>query len=146
MVHFFRKSIDPMTITPNPAKALLLVEDHEPLRVALHDWLSFQLKGWVIYACGTAETALSMIANRPPDVVLMDIALPKMDGVTAVSKITREYPKVQCVIMTLHDSPEYRSAAHSAGAVGFVNKLYVQKDLLPLLELFREQTVAPRLV
>ena len=135
-----------MTVPPSPGRVLLLVEDHEPLRVALHDWLSFQLKGWMIYACGTAETALTMIHTHPPDVVLMDIALPKMDGVTAVSRITREYPKVQCVIMTLHDSPEYRAAAHSAGAVGFVNKLYVQKDLLPLLELFREQTAAPRIV
>jgi DNA-binding NarL/FixJ family response regulator len=124
----------------DPQKSLLIVEDHAPLRRALRDWLLLELPSWTIRESGSAEEALASMTLRPPDIVLMDIALPLMDGVTATMEIQKHHPGVRCVIMTMYDSPEYRSAAQAAGAKGFINKLHVQAELLPLLAHLRLDT------
>lgn len=118
-------------------KSLLIVEDHAPLRRALRDWLLLEFPSWTIRESGSAEEALAAMNTRRPDLVLMDIALPLMDGVTATMEIRKQHPGVACVIMTMYDSPEYRSAAQAAGAKGFINKLHVQAELLPLIAQLR---------
>jgi len=87
---------------------------------------------------GSGRDAVAMAARLKPDLVLMDLVMPRMNGLTATRLIKMANPEVRVVIMTVHDSKEYESAATSAGADGFVAKSELIARLGPLVErLFR---------
>ena len=79
------------------------------------------------------KTALKLAAELRPDLILMDLSMPHMNGLDATRQIkATPYPPI-VVILTGHDTPEYRSEAASAGADGFVYKPELFHELLPLI-------------
>lgn len=70
----------------------------------------------------TAEEALAILPDIKPDLVIVDISLPGMDGILLISEIRRIYPDLKILIATGHDPERYLSAATKAGADGFLQK------------------------
>ncbi|MER6944897.1 response regulator transcription factor [Nonomuraea sp. NPDC000554] len=76
----------------------------------------------VVGSAGDGEGALRMVSEQRPDVVLMDLRMPRMDGVEATRRIRAEYPGTQVVVLTTYADDESVFAALSAGARGFLTK------------------------
>lgn len=101
---------------------LLIVEDHRALRQELHSVLSAEADIEVVGAAANGWEALQMAQTLAPDVVLMDIVLPRMDGLEATRRITQACPGMKVLIFPFVDSEEYALAAIEAGAAGFLPK------------------------
>ena len=109
---------------------VLLADDHTILRDGIRALLDDQADIEVI---GEAEDGLStvkMVAKLKPDVVIMDIAMPMLNGLEATRQIQRDYPQVKVLILTMHENEEYIRQVLAAGALGYVLKDAAARDLL----------------
>ena len=114
--------------------SILVVEDFALLRSSVMQWLRVQFPGFHVKGVGSAEEALEHARISRPDVVLMDIDLPGMNGLEAVSRIKAQAPRTAVVMLTMHDSPVHRLAAANAGAVGYVAKIDMEDHLGAIVE------------
>jgi len=116
------------------AIAVSIVEDDAPARKILAGWINrasgFRLAGdW-----GDAESALSELCAKKPDVVLMDINLPGMSGVEAVKHLKPALPETQFVMLTVYEDADHIYNALAAGATGYLLKQTPRQELLDALE------------
>ena len=112
---------------------LLIVDDHEIFRRGLRALLEPSSE-WQI--CGEAVDGLDAVEqckSLKPDIVVLDVSMPRLNGLEAARLIRRENPESRIVIITQHDSPQIRSAAHEAGARAFVTKSAVGSELVSAL-------------
>jgi len=112
---------------------MLLVENHMWVRRALRDWLAVLLPELRLIEADSGEAALTVVRAELPDVVLMDVGLPGMSGIEATSRIMQVCPSSKIIMLTSHESNEYRRQALRAGAVAYVSKRKMRSDLLPAL-------------
>jgi len=101
---------------------LMLVDDHEMVRAGLRALLKGHAEMEVVGEAADGEAAINLARTLLPDVVLMDIALPGMNGIEATRQIRGENPKIQVLAVTAQDSPEYFFELMKAEAVGYVLK------------------------
>lgn len=87
----------------------------------------------VVATANSASEALQAVDRLRPDLVLMDFHMPLVNGLEAMAQIRRRFPATRVVIITGHDSPELREAALESGALAFIPKLYVSRELPHLL-------------
>jgi DNA-binding NarL/FixJ family response regulator len=99
-----------------------IVEDHKTTREALERIINLSTDCRCVCACPTAEEALRAIPEHQPDVVLMDIQLPKMSGVECVAKFKELLPTAQVIMVTVYEDPDNIFRALRAGASGYVLK------------------------
>jgi DNA-binding NarL/FixJ family response regulator len=111
----------------------LIVEDHDILRANLYDWLSAIFVGHSFLTAKSGEQALVLAVAQRPDIVLMDITLPAMDGIEATQRLKLLVPQTQIVILWMHEDRRYRLEALAAGASDFVCKRTMSEDLLPAI-------------
>ena len=109
--------------------AILLVEDSDTLRTSLVDWLEFRFPDCRIRTAQSGEAALEQVRTLCPEVVLMDIDLPGLDGIEATRRIKSQLPLTAVVMLTMHDTPYHRLAAARAGAAAFVPKDKIDQRL-----------------
>lgn len=109
---------------------LLLVDDQPAVRRGLG--LRFHLEPdlEVVGEASTGSEALALAQTLTPDVVLMDIAMPEMDGIEATAALRRVVPQSVVVILSIHDDAQTRGRAQEAGAVAFVEKRGTTETLL----------------
>jgi len=91
------------------------------------------------YLVGTARSgpeALTLAQELRPDLVLMDLQMPGMNGLEATSKIRRSFPEITVVIVTAHEMPGLRQVCHENGACDFVKKSRLYQDLPDVLAEF----------
>lgn len=101
---------------------LLIVDDQAMLRGALAALLDLEPDMQVVGAAGDGEEAIRAVAETAPDVCLMDIQMPGMDGIEATRAVRAANPGTQVLIVTTFARPGYLRAALDAGAAGFVVK------------------------
>jgi DNA-binding NarL/FixJ family response regulator len=89
---------------------ILIVEDHEPVRRRLRDWPSIRFPECRFLAAESGEEAVTLVSTHSPDIVLMDIGLPHMNGIEATRHIKAVAPQVHIVILTTRESFEYEAA------------------------------------
>jgi len=113
---------------------LLIVDDHEVFRRGLRSLLE-PFSEWQI--CGEAVDGMDAVEKcrlLKPDIVVMDITMPQLNGLEATKLIRKERPATQIVIITQHDSSQIRAAALQAGAASFVTKSTVGSELVAAIK------------
>lgn len=101
---------------------VLLVDDQALFREALRTLISLQPDLEVIGEAGNGEEALASARNLNPDVVLMDLQMPILDGVAATRRLREEQPQCRVIALTTFDDDEYIFDCLRAGAVGYLLK------------------------
>jgi CheY-like chemotaxis protein len=120
-----RTSQQPITI--------LVVEDHDALRTSLVEWMKDILKEFTFLAARSGEEAVQIVSQQFPDIVIMDIQLPGMNGIEAVRRIKQMNPQTQAVILSMYNDRAFREDAMKAGASAYINKHDMQVELIPTL-------------
>lgn len=105
---------------------VLIVDDHEIVRQGVRTFLKTQRDLAVVGAAGSGEEALQLAAEHVPDVVLMDLVMPGMDGVEAIRRLKQLSPRTQLLVLTSYDQDEHVFPAIRAGALS-----YLLKDVSP---------------
>jgi len=110
---------------------ILIADDHPVVRSGIRGMLETEADFNVIAEAGNGREALELVEKLPPDVVLMDLRMPEMEGVEAITKIKESYPDIHILVLTTYDTDADIVRAVEAGATG-----YMLKDA-PREELFR---------
>jgi len=109
---------------------VFIADDHGILRGGLRALITAQVDMEVVGEAGSGAEAGGGGAETEPDVVLMDISMPRGGGLAAIAAIKRVRPKTRILVLTVHDELGYVRAAADAGAVGYVVKNAVDTELL----------------
>jgi DNA-binding NarL/FixJ family response regulator len=109
---------------------VMLVDDEPKVLRGLRMRLGLEADIGVVGEAADGETAVDLAALLSPDVVLMDVNLPVVDGITATRKLAARVPHAAVVMLSLHDDRETIERALAAGAVAFVGKQQMDGDLL----------------
>ncbi|OUL36645.1 DNA-binding response regulator [Nostoc sp. T09] len=110
-----------MTAAPKLIR-VLLADNHTLVRAGLRALLQ-NIEGiQVIAEAGDGREALGLIAEHQPDVVLMDIAMPEMNGLEAAAHVVKEFPQVRVIMLSMHANEEYVLQALRIGAMGYLLK------------------------
>jgi DNA-binding NarL/FixJ family response regulator len=119
----------PRSAHPAPIR-LILVDDHVVLRAGLANVLSFE-PGMAVVAQGdSGEAAVELWRQHRPDVMLLDLCMPGIDGVETLQRLRAEFPAARVLILTSSEAPEEVRHALAAGASGFVTKTIHPADLM----------------
>ncbi len=113
----------------HPPIRVLLADDHTLVRAGIRALLE-RLPG--VLVSGEAEDGrelLEMVGRQVPDVVLVDIAMPGVNGLEATTRLSREFPKVRVIILSMHQNEEYYWQARKAGAAGYLLKRAATSEL-----------------
>ena len=109
---------------------LLLVDDEPAVRRGLRIWLTLEPNLEVVGEAGGGTEAISLTQALRPDVILMDVEMPGMDGISATAALRSVAPQSAVVILTLYDDAATRARAQEAGAAAFVAKHRMEETLL----------------
>ncbi len=109
---------------------ILLVDDHAIMRDGIRALLSLSDDIEIVGEASEGKEAVEKAQELMPDVVVMDIAMPGMDGLEATRRIKKNNPKVKILVLTQHDNREYILSAIKAGTAGYVPKKALGSELV----------------
>lgn len=124
-----------MTNSAQPLVRVLVVDDQRLMRDGIASLLSIQEGVEVVGTAENGQMALKQAANLSPDVILMDVRMPIMDGVTATRHVRREFPTCKVLMLTTFDDEAYIVEALQAGASGYLLKDMPSRDLAQAIRL-----------
>jgi len=101
-------------------KKILIVDDEENARIGLSKLLSQE--GYQVNAVGNGHEALDFLGNEPVSLVITDINMPEMDGLTFLRELNREYPSTDVIMITAYGGVESYLEAMNLGAFEYLNK------------------------
>jgi two-component system, NarL family, response regulator NreC len=110
---------------------VLLADDHSVVRQGLRVWLERSGTVEVVAEAADGREAVRLAEELAPDIVLMDIAMPLLNGIEATAQITRKNPQTKVIILSVHADESYILRALNAGAKGYLLKEATENDLLP---------------
>jgi len=117
-----------------PKKKIILAEDHTILRAGLRALLAAQNNYEVIGEAGDGREAVRLVEKLEPDLLLIDLSMPKLNGMDAIREIKGQYPEIKIIVLTVHKSDEYILASLKAGADGYMLKDASHNELLLAIE------------
>ncbi|MBC8001527.1 MAG: response regulator transcription factor [Opitutaceae bacterium] len=101
---------------------VILADDHTLVRAGIRALLEKLPHVTVVAEANDGREALELVKAQPPDVVVLDVAMPGLNGLEAADRISKEFPDVRVVILSMHDNEEYVWRALKAGATGYLLK------------------------
>ncbi|MCL5950621.1 MAG: response regulator transcription factor [Chloroflexi bacterium] len=131
---------------------LLIADDHTIVREGIRLMLEAQADIEVVGEASNGEEAVEMASRFQPDIILIDIAMPKLNGLEATRAIKQALPQIQVIALTMYESDEYFFQVLNAGASGYVLKKAASADLIGAIravysgDVFLYPSVARRLV
>lgn len=109
---------------------IVIADDHEIVRRGLREVLQ-QESDWVVVAeASNGREAVRKVEEHHPDVVIIDLSMPEMNGLTATKQILHAHPKTEVVLLTMHDTEQAISEVLQTGARGYVLKSDAGRDLV----------------
>lgn len=112
---------------------IVLVEDHIATRDAVAQLISQELPRACVLGVHSAEALLELCARELPQLVVMDISLPGMNGIEASRQLTSRFAALRVVMLSNYDMQVYRDGALAAGACAFVSKQRIHQELTAVL-------------
>lgn len=112
-----------------PAR-LVIADDHELARAGLRAMLTNQRGLELVGEAANGREALLLCRRLQPDLALLDVRMPQLDGLAACRAIKQECPATSVILVTMHENPEYLFEALKAGAAGYVLKDISQRELI----------------
>lgn len=106
----------------SPSIKILIVDDQKVIRARLQEILSSPADLEIVGIADDGDKAIAMIESLKPDVVLMDIEMPKINGIELTKIISRRFPEPKILILSTHEQEQYIQKSISAGATGYINK------------------------
>jgi len=126
---------------------VLVADDHELVREGICKLLDLFDNIEIVGEAGDGLEAVSKVREHLPDLVLLDLNMPRMNGINAIRKIKEISPEVKVIILTIHDDEEYIYKVTSAGAEGFIQKDITSEELQDAIKRVLDgETVFPRTV
>jgi DNA-binding NarL/FixJ family response regulator len=113
---------------------VLVVDDHTLVRDGIRSLLALSSDIEVVGEATNGKDALGKVKRLSPDVVLMDIAMPVMNGLEATRRIRREFPGIRVIALTQYDDSEYVVPIIEAGARGFISKMAAFSELATAIQ------------
>jgi NarL family two-component system response regulator LiaR len=109
---------------------VLIVDDHAVVRSGLSKFLMVHKDLELVGEAADGEEAVQLVALHQPDVVLMDLMMPEVDGITATRQIRQKYPKVKVIALTSFSDQALVQGALQAGATGYIQKNVTATELV----------------
>ncbi len=109
---------------------IMLVDDHKIVRAGLKTFLETQEGLEIVAEAGDGESAIQLALATKPDVTLMDITMPGMDGLEATRRLRSIYPECLVLALTVHDDKQYFMQMLAAGASGYITKQAAAEELV----------------
>jgi DNA-binding NarL/FixJ family response regulator len=109
---------------------VLLADDHAILRDGISALLSLQNDIEIIGQASNGQEAVALAKKLNPDVVLIDVSMPQMDGLEATRRIKKDNPRIKVLVLTQHDNDEYILATVKSGSDGYLPKRALGQELL----------------
>ncbi len=137
--------------TPVKPVRVMLADDHTLVRAGIRALLEKLPGVEVVGEASDGREVLKLVGTRQPDVVLMDIAMPGLNGLEAAARMAREFPGVRVIILSMHHNEEYVWRALKAGAAGYLLKKAATAELATALqrvvhgEIYLSQEISTRL-
>jgi DNA-binding NarL/FixJ family response regulator len=116
------------------AVRILLVDDHPVVRQGLRTLLAGRSELEVVDEASDGLEAVEKVSTLHPDVVVLDVTMPRMNGIEACRIIKQKNPELEVLFVTQHDSPHMLREALAAGARGYVVKSNLARDLVEAVE------------
>jgi DNA-binding NarL/FixJ family response regulator len=119
----------------NPQRTIrvLLVDDQIVIRQAVGSWLGTEPDMRIVGEAEDGEAALALATELHPDIVLMDVDMPKLDGIATTQALHLTAPECAVVILSLYDDSHLKSQAAAAGAAAFVSKHQALDELVRII-------------
>ena len=118
-----------MNSVSEPAR-LIVVDDHDFVRDGIKLMLSAEQDIRVVGEAANGREALELCRRIRPDLVLMDVRMPRLDGLAAAQEIKQQFPEISVLVITMHENEDYLLKAIRAGAAGYVLKDASQRELV----------------
>jgi two-component system response regulator DegU len=109
---------------------VVLAEDHQTVREGIKMLVNAQADMRVVGEAGDGASAIQTVREKRPDVVVMDISMPEMNGLKATRKLKSEFPNVKILTLTRHDDDSFLEQLIGAGASGYVLKQSAPAELI----------------
>ena len=116
-------------MTRRPPARVLIADDHALLRAGMRAMLAGEPDIEVVGEAADGREAVGLCRELRPDLVLMDVGMPEMDGMEATRRIKAEHPEVSVLVVTANPSPDYMLDAVRAGAAGYLLKTAVRDEI-----------------
>ena len=113
------------------AVTVLIVDDNAQLRALMREIVAEESDLHVVGEAADGAEAMRLIQELRPDIVLLDLVMPQVNGLEVLRWIKAEHPKIKVIIVTVHDEDAYRQAAEASGADAFLLKKTLGTVLLP---------------
>jgi two-component system NarL family response regulator len=127
-----------MTAPAEPIK-VLIIDDHPVVRLGLRTMLESEAHIVVTGTAGSVREGLQEVQKIEPDVVLMDLRMPEMEGIEAIGELRRVAEKIRILVLTNYDEEDYIFRALKAGAMGYLLKNTPQEEIIHAVEMVHQR-------
>ena len=122
---------------------ILLVDDNRTFLAAVKNFLDTLPQVEVVGQAYNGRSALALAEQLQPDLVLLDIVMPEMNGLDTAAALQKMASPPRIVFLSMHDSAAYRTAARELGARGYIGKGDFVADLVPLIDSISSELATP---
>ena len=109
---------------------ILVADDHSVVRKGIRTLLEDESDMQIVGEAADGDEAIALLSGIQPDVLLLDITMPRMSGIEALKVVSEQYPKVRTLMFSMHNNPDYILKAVQHGAAGYLLKDTGQEEIL----------------